>query len=95
MNSDITGLSNFGLFTFDTTSDALKAEKTLKKSHIKFLVIPTLREISVSCGLSIKFRLEDQKELNQIFAMEQLRYNGLYQVEKKNGRNSVQKLSAN
>lgn len=95
MNSDITRLSNYGLFTFDTTSHALKAEKVLKNSQARFIVIPTLREISASCGLSIKFRLEDQEEFNQIFALEQLHYDGLYQVEKKNGRNLVQKLSVN
>jgi hypothetical protein len=95
MNSDITRLTSYGLYTFDTTSHALKAEKVLKKSQARFIIIPTLREISASCGLSIKFRLEDQAELSQIFTAEQLHYDGLYQVEKKNGRNLVQKIPVN
>lgn len=95
MDSDITRLTSYGLYTFDTTSHALKAEKVLKKSQARFVLIPTLREISASCGLSIKFHLEDQKELSRIFIAEQLYYEGLYQVEKRDGRNMVQKLSIN
>ncbi|MEQ8174434.1 MAG: DUF3343 domain-containing protein [Syntrophomonadaceae bacterium] len=95
MNSDITRLTSYGLYTFDTTSHALKAEKVLKKSQARFILIPTLREISASCGLSIKFRLEDQAQLDQIFTNEQLHYDGLYHVEKENGRNLVQKLTIN
>lgn len=44
--------------TFDNTHHALLFEKTLKESNIKLTIMPVPREISASCGLSVKFYLE-------------------------------------
>ncbi|MGE5454276.1 MAG: DUF3343 domain-containing protein, partial [Methylocystaceae bacterium] len=44
----------FGVITFDTTSQALKAEKLLQETDHIFVMIPTPREISASCGLAVK-----------------------------------------
>lgn len=93
MPIDITSLKHYGLITFATTSHALKAEKVLQKTQFKFIIIPTLREISASCGLSIKFRLEDQDLLYETLNRERVPVEGSYQVEKRNGRNYVQDLN--
>lgn len=46
--------NTFYVIAFDSTHYAIRTEKFLKKSH-KVDMIPTPREISVSCGLSVKF----------------------------------------
>lgn len=45
--------------TFDNTHHALRFEKTLKENQIKLTVMPVPREVSASCGLSVKFSIEN------------------------------------
>ena len=45
--------------TFDNTHHALSFEKTLKENGIKLTIMPVPREVSASCGLSVKFYYED------------------------------------
>jgi hypothetical protein len=45
--------------TFDNTHHALRFEKTLKENAIKLTIMPVPREVSASCGLSVKFNLEE------------------------------------
>lgn len=62
MDNQLMKASQYCLFTFATTSYALKAERVLKEIDAEFMVVPTLREISSSCGLAVKFfpdRLEE------------------------------------
>lgn len=63
MEKELVLLNNYGLFTFNTTSQALKAEKIFKERNEEILVIPTLREISASCGLSVKVPLSEWERL--------------------------------
>lgn len=60
---------DYYLITFSNTHTAIAAQKFLT-GKIPFLVMPTLREISSSCGISIKIteaRLEEIKELLHSF----------------------------
>lgn len=54
--------SSYGLVTFPTTHNALHAEKVLDDLDIPFIVVPTPREISASCGLAVRF-FEQQLQL--------------------------------
>lgn len=45
----------FYVLSFDSTHHAVRAKKMLQKAGIKIEMIPTPRNITVSCGLSIKF----------------------------------------
>lgn len=47
----------FYVISFDSTHYALDTEKKLK-DHVDIETIPTPREISTSCGLSIKFKID-------------------------------------
>lgn len=88
-------LTDYYLFTFKTTSYALKAEKVLKKANSEFVVIPTLREISTSCGLSIKVSLEKCDETNQLLIANQVPIDSIYKVEKQGRKNVVEELVLN
>lgn len=86
-------LTDYCLFTFQATSHALKAERVLKSADLEFTVIPTLREISTSCGLSIKVRPDNYVETSQILAVNKVPIDGLYKVEKKGPKNSIEELA--
>jgi hypothetical protein len=47
-----------GLIVFDSTNMALKAERALKDSGIPCAVIPTPREITTECGITLLIRRE-------------------------------------
>ncbi len=85
-------LTNYYLFTFKTTSYALKAEKTLKTANMEFTVIPTLREISTSCGLSIKISPDYYEETEQLLITNKVPIDSVYKVEKLGKKNVVEKL---
>lgn len=56
----------FYVIAFDSTHYAIRTEKKLKEK-LKVDMIPTPREISVSCGLSVKFKIEDlETVLNEL-----------------------------
>ncbi len=71
----------FYVIAFDSTHYAMKAEKLLK-SKFQIEMIPTPREISASCGLSIKFSkilfdgimdaLEEDQGTYKVFLVEKI-----------------------
>lgn len=82
MDNSLLNLKEFYLFTFVSTSNALKAETILKEQSFDFIVIPTLREISSSCGLSIKVRPADVEKCRQIFVDKHVKAEKYYHVLK-------------
>ncbi|MCT4633376.1 MAG: DUF3343 domain-containing protein [Firmicutes bacterium] len=55
----------FYVIAFESTHVAIKTEKELM-DKIKIEMIPTPREISASCGISLKFSTEDLNEMLEI-----------------------------
>lgn len=47
--------AEFFVLTFNSTHHAIHTEKLLKRAGVDAEMIPTPREITASCGLSIKF----------------------------------------
>ncbi len=50
------------ILAFDTTTDAMQAEKYLK-DYFSIAVMPVPREISSGCGLSIRFQEPDMETI--------------------------------
>lgn len=73
-----------GVVTFKSTHHAIKGEKILIDNSIEHKTIPTPRAITRSCGLSVKFNLEDAEKIRELFAQEEVSIEGIY---KKNGSN--------
>lgn len=63
MSKELLLLKNFYLAAFESTHTALQSEKLLQEHGLPFIIVPTPREISVSCGLAIKFKVEDCPEI--------------------------------
>lgn len=80
------------LFTFNTTSHALKAEKILKALGAEFLIVPTLREISSSCGLSVKLSLENMEKYYKDLIDNKIPVEGVFKVEKEGKKNNISKI---
>ena len=92
MVSDLFYSDNYCVFTFAATAHALKAEKVLKNQKADCLVIPTLREISTSCGLSVKLSPDNLDRYFADLMNNRVSVEGIYQVEKEGKKNRIKKL---
>ncbi|MGE5391037.1 MAG: DUF3343 domain-containing protein [Deltaproteobacteria bacterium] len=92
MVSHLLSLDDYCVFTFATTSYALKAEKCLKVANSEFIIMPTLREISSSCGLSVKIRPEDLEITLGTLTVQGVPVEAMYHVIRTNKQNEVTKL---
>ncbi|WP_069650979.1 DUF3343 domain-containing protein [Caloranaerobacter ferrireducens] len=82
----------FCVVTFNSTNHAIQGEKILKDRNIEIKVIPTPREITASCGLSIRF---DKKFLEEVISCIQsaaLNIKGIYEIMRENGKRIVNKV---
>ena len=79
----------FCLATFHTTHHALHAEKVLDRRDIPFLIVPTPREISAGCGLSMRFFYTDLNAIIGKIKEEGIAVNNFYMVEKADGRSVI------
>lgn len=68
----------YGVVTFNSTHHAISGEKIFKDNNIVFKTIPTPREITLSCGLSILFSLEDLLKVKELCNSNVLSVKGVY-----------------
>ena len=47
------------IISFNSTHQAIKCDKLFGKNEMDYTVLPTPREITQSCGMSIAFAIED------------------------------------
>ncbi|MBZ2175397.1 DUF3343 domain-containing protein [Schnuerera sp. xch1] len=82
----------FGVVAFKSTQYAIKADTIFNRHNIKYRTIPTPREITHSCGLAIKFNLDDIKEVGNIIEDNHLETEGIFKIIKDNEGNKAEKL---
>lgn len=70
------------VITFEATSHALRAEKILKKAHLKVFAIPTPRHLSSNCGIAFKFPEEIKEEVRLVLTEASCPFEGIYPLEK-------------
>lgn len=84
----------FGVITFKSTHHAIQGEKRfLEIDEIKIRTIPTPREVSHSCGLAIKFDLEDLDKAKSIIANQDIEIDSIYKVIKNGDEKYSEKLN--
>ncbi|SHH32759.1 DUF3343 domain-containing protein [Clostridium grantii] len=85
----------FYVISFDSTNHAMQTEKNIMK-HFEIAIIPTPREITRSCGLSIKiFSLDIEKIIDYV---KKLTFTyGLYSVSNKkiDGKRKIKSILVN
>ena len=73
----------FGIASFRSRQQVLKFEGALRRAGVRVSVITTPRDVSVGCGLSIRFELGDAHRVMEVY--EQLHPSnliGFYRVER-------------
>lgn len=81
----------FYVITFDSTHKAMSTEKKIL-NKVEFNMIPTPREISASCGLSIKFKLEVVDQVLSLLEDHDKEGLNLYKVVRSNGSKTASKI---
>jgi len=64
----MTDVAPFQIILFDSTSEALLAEKLFKKAGIPHKIIPVPRHISSDCGVCIRFFSSDTERVRSALA---------------------------
>ncbi|WP_416199012.1 MAG: Se-S-carrier domain-containing protein [Sporanaerobacter sp.] len=83
----------YGVVTFESTHHAIRGEKILENANLKFKTIPTPREITSSCGLSIRFDLDDIDKVKSTILENELAIKGLYRMSKIDSKNHIEKIN--
>ncbi|NLW44855.1 MAG: DUF3343 domain-containing protein [Syntrophomonadaceae bacterium] len=82
-------LNEYCVITFTTTSAALKGEKLMKAADRRFVIMPTPRELSTSCGLSLKVKPEDVRESYRILREGGVDVEGVYHLSRDGDKKNV------
>lgn len=67
-----------GVLIFNSVHRVMKAEKLLKGSNLDVRIMPVPRQLSSDCGLSIAFRMEDERLIREALSTAGLAPEGLY-----------------
>lgn len=81
-----------GLITFKSTHHTIQGESFFRDKDIAFKTIPTPREITRSCGLAIKFDLEDINKVKEIIKTDEMIIDSVYKYIKDEKGNKVEKI---
>lgn len=93
MKKGLFDFKEYGVFTFISTSQALKAERVLKNASANFLIMPTPREISTSCGLAIKVASADLVSCKDILMCNRVVVEGVYEVKIVDGKARTERMN--
>lgn len=72
---------NYYLIAFNSTQHAISTEQLLKGEGKEIMMIPTPREITSSCGLSLRFNRKDMNFVLNKLENNDISFYGIYGVE--------------
>ncbi|WP_455543720.1 DUF3343 domain-containing protein [Intestinibacter sp.] len=81
------------IISFNSTHQAIKCDKIFGKNEMDYAVLPTPREITQSCGISIKFSIENIDNVKEIIDENQIEYKGMYKIFKQDGKKQVEEIN--
>ncbi|HCP15764.1 MAG TPA: hypothetical protein DIT32_08470 [Peptococcaceae bacterium] len=84
---------DFGVITFVSTHAAIRTQNYLER-HLKVSMMPTLREISQGCGISLRFALDMAENVQQRmvkFDLDPQLYS-IYRIHVENGKYITERL---
>lgn len=87
-------MQEYIILTFDSTSFAIQAEAQFKTHTINFKTIPVPREISTSCGLAIRFEVEDLETVEaELIKTSKITISGIYSfIKDENGNKTIERI---
>ncbi len=81
------------IVAFNSTHHAIRTDKLLNESNMKVTTLPTPREISSSCGISVRFLKDDINKVIDIIESNEILYHGIFKIERvEGGKKEVTKL---
>lgn len=75
--------------TFDSVNFAMQTESILKSKNIDHQIIPTPREITLSCGLSIKASYDNLDDIKNLAQDSTIKIKKIYSVETKDNKKEI------
>lgn len=85
-------MEEFYFISFESTNNAMQAEDFLKKNNYNVTIIPTPREVTQSCGLSIKLNEGRIDEVVDFKSKGLIKIKGMYHLQKENGLRKISKI---
>lgn len=82
----------YGLMTFKSTNFALQGEQVLKSENLAFKTIPTPRDVSTSCGLSLLFLIDEIDRVKDLINMGKIKIDGMYKYTKSSEGSKSEKI---
>ena len=73
-------MTQYGVVLLCTTSSVMRAEKLLKKAGYSIKLIPTPREFSSDCGVSLRFDWADYEQVKSILDTARLETDAIHQM---------------
>lgn len=86
-------MNEFYIISFNSTHQAIKAEKILEDEGLDIVAMPTPRGITASCGLSIKFDFNDLDRVVSLMDDSNIERRGIYKVTKKDGNREAELIA--
>ncbi|MGL5330039.1 MAG: DUF3343 domain-containing protein [Peptostreptococcaceae bacterium] len=81
------------IVSFNSTHHAIRTEKIFNENNIKCTTLPTPREITASCGISIRFLQNDAEKVKEIIGTSDVDYKGIFKIQKlSDGKKSVEQI---
>lgn len=75
-------MENMYIVSFNSTHHAIKSEKLIIEDGLKATTLPTPREVTASCGISIRFEKDDMDKIKTILAENKIEYRGIFCISK-------------
>ena len=73
----------YGVILFHTTSSVMRTEKLLLKAGFKIKLVPTPREFSSDCGISIRFEWDKHDSILLLLDEEAVELEAIYPLSPK------------
>ena len=80
------------VISFESANFAMQTEAYLKNLGIKIQIMPTPREITLSCGLSIKTSVDNLNKIHELVDKEIIRIKGLYVLNWEGTQKEIKKI---
>ena len=81
------------IVAFNSTHHAIRTDKVLNEKDLKVTTLPTPREISSSCGISVRFLESDMDTVINSLEENEILYHGIFKVSRlSGGKKEITKL---
>ncbi len=85
-------LEEYCFLTFKSTHDVLKFDKETTKEGYKTIIMPVPRDVSHSCGLALRFNIDDLEKIKKLSKKRSLLTENLYKVTIRNKDRIIEEL---